>query len=335
MADKTRNIVSTSRKQLVDEIVEAMGKGDLFWNRPWNKAMCMPQNPVSNVRYARGNRVRLMYEAVRHEWSDPRFVTFTQASKNGWKVKKGEHGFFCEKWIYHKLEERINPKTGEKEKVLVELTHPRVSYFYVFNASQIEGIPELPAASISQDEEEMIDTLIRASPCPIKEVAQTEAYYLPDEDYIVTPPRGAFGSINDYIKTLCHEMIHATGAPGRLGRDQGGHFGSETYAREELRAELGATFLAASLGLPTDGTHMTNHAAYIKHWMASCSKDPNELFMAASDAEKAADYIIKNMEKNLQIEDDSPKQNTEQTGGLNDNEQEQNKQHSKSNHRGL
>ena len=57
-----------------------------------------------------------------------------------------------------------------------------------------------------------------------------------------------------YTHTALHELGHATGHPSRLNRltlvDHKG-FGSETYAREELRAEIAAMMTGEQLGVAT------------------------------------------------------------------------------------
>jgi len=60
---------------------------------------------------------------------------------------------------------------------------------------------------------------------------------------------------------------HWVGAASRLGRDLSGSFGSKSYAREELVAEMAGAFVCASLGIaPT-----VRHADYIGSWLELCS----------------------------------------------------------------
>ena len=67
-----------------------------------------------------------------------------------------------------------------------------------------------------------------------------------------------------------------------------GRFGSESYAAEELVAELGAAFLTAELGM--DGTHL-QHASYLDGWLRVLKLDKRAIFTAASMATKAATYL--------------------------------------------
>ncbi|ATW02108.1 antirestriction protein [Sphingorhabdus sp. YGSMI21] len=81
---------------------------------------------------------------------------------------------------------------------------------------------------------------------------------------------------------------HWTGHKTRLGRDQSGGFGTALYAREELCAELASAFLCAALGIvPT-----VRHADYLGSWLAVLRQDNRAIFKAASQASKAADYLL-------------------------------------------
>ena len=134
------DIVMDERKKLVEKIIENMENGDIIFKKGWDVSLLRPQNPVSEVMYLGGNRLKLMNEAIENNYKDPRWVTFAQAKANGWNVKKGEKGTRCEKWIFTKTvkEKDENGNITEKEE---KLDKPFPTYFTVFNAEQIEGIP--------------------------------------------------------------------------------------------------------------------------------------------------------------------------------------------------
>ena len=61
------------------------------------------------------------------------------------------------------------------------------------------------------------------------------------------------------------------------------------FARhEELVAEIGACMLCATLGLVPD---FDQSAAYVKGWLEALANDSRMIFRAASDAQKAIDFI--------------------------------------------
>lgn len=64
--------------------------------------------------------------------------------------------------------------------------------------------------------------------------------------------------------------------------------GKEAYAFEELVAEIGAAFLCAHCGLPA----RLEHASYISSWLDALRRDKRLIFVAASAAQKAADYVL-------------------------------------------
>jgi antirestriction protein ArdC len=65
-------------------------------------------------------------------------------------------------------------------------------------------------------------------------------------------------------------------------------FGSQSYAAEELIAELGAAFLCAEFGF--DGSDVRN-AGYIASWIGLLKADKRAFFTACSQASKAAEYL--------------------------------------------
>ena len=96
----------------------------------------------------------------------------------------------------------------------------------------------------------------------------------------------------EYYSTLFHELVHSTGHSTRLDRFKDAlpaHFGSQSYSKEELVAEMGAAFLCGSSGI-VDRV-IDNSAAYIASWTRRLKKDPKLVVMAAAQAQKAADYI--------------------------------------------
>lgn len=290
------DIIMEDRKKLVEKLIKNMENGDLIFKKGWNISMLRPQNPISDVIYQGGNRLRLMAAAIEKEYDDPRWMTFKQAKEKGYKVKKGEKGILCEKWIFTKKVKEKDPETGKMVEVEKELDKPIPAYFTVFNGKQVDGIPpykdevKLEKNQIS----EIINDVIKTSECPIKEIAQDRAYYSPTKDEIILPLRSSFKSEENFLATALHEMGHSTGHESRLNREQKNFFGTEKYAREELVAELCSVFTQARLNLKLEGEHFNNHTAYLNSWIKALKNDSNELFRAAAEAEKAADRLYNN-----------------------------------------
>ena len=103
-----------------------------------------------------------------------------------------------------------------------------------------------------------------------------------------------FKNINEYYSTTFHELTHSTGHKNRLNRLQTGAvaaFGSETYSKEELVAEIGSASLMNMLGIETPKT-FRNSAAYIQSWLKVLRNDNKFIVSASSKAEKAVNYIM-------------------------------------------
>ena len=84
---------------------------------------------------------------------------------------------------------------------------------------------------------------------------------------------------------------HWTGHASRLDRNLKNRFGSAAYAAEELIAEMGSAFLCADLGIASEVRE--DHTAYLACWLDVMKADSRAIFAAASQAQRAADYLHK------------------------------------------
>ena len=298
------DIIKENRKEVAEKVIKMMEEGYFFNNPSWNKLAFRPCNPSTNVVYRGGNKIRLMNEAIENKYTDPRWMTFNQISKNGYNLQKGSKGVLCEKWIFDKVEKIKNHETGEVEEIRTPLEQPRVRYFKVFNAKDIDGLPKLEKKELTDKETlDIVDRMIRSSQCKISEIAQDGAFYIPSKDEICLPLRESFKDEIAFSKVCLHEMSHSTGHSSRLDR---GMFSSDkysqTYAKEELRAEIGALFTEKELNLNLKTEHYEDHANYLNHYIKLFKEDPNELFRACTDADKIGDLLIRNYEKQLVLE---------------------------------
>ena len=175
----------------------------------------------------------------------------------------------------------------EKEN---EFSIRRYNYI-VFNADLIEGIEKnndvIKEKIISND---YISNIIKNIGVKYQEKGE-QAYYDILADEVVIPPSNTFKSTYAYYSTQLHEIAHSTGHHTRLNRDMSGEFRSEMYAKEELRAEIGSSFLMQKLGLEYDERHLNNHKAYVRGWLDIIKNKPQELFLAISDANKIVSYL--------------------------------------------
>lgn len=293
MAKKTAiEILQDERNKTTSQFVEALKKDGLKFIKQWSE-VDSPTNGTTGNKYHGGNAIKLYMDILKNGYNDTRYITKKQAEKEGWKIKDKEKGIMCEKWIFTKKEKKFNEKTGKEEEQEVKLKKPVANYFILYNANQIEGIPELKLKEKSTPIlAEIITKLELSSRCEINNFAQNEAYYSPAEDNIVLPTFKQFNSEHDYISTLIHEMAHSTGHESRLNRElASGNDNIESYAREELRAEISSVFLQKEIGINITGEHFNNHEAYIASWIKALENDPNEIYRAGAEAEKITDYL--------------------------------------------
>lgn len=92
-----------------------------------------------------------------------------------------------------------------------------------------------------------------------------------------------------YYSTALHELGHWTGHDSRLNRDLSSPFGTDGYAKEELRAEIASFMLSCELGIDFDPT---NHGAYVNSWCRNLTEEPKEIFKASADAVKIKNFVM-------------------------------------------
>ena len=291
------------REQIANEFIEALQRDTIPWHKDWC-GIGAPYNGATGRGYRGLNYFWLAYVAMEKGYSDPRWCTFHQAKDKGWKVNKGEKGTRIEFWSLYDTEKKCKLTPAQVDQLRKALppdefedrVKPISSVFTVFNGDQLDGIPELPKLEQTMfSTDELIaarDKLLANMQLELREGGE-RAYYSPTEDYVHMPKIEQFGSAYGYMSTFLHESAHASGAVHRLNRDLTGKFGSESYAKEELRAEIASAFTASVTGISYEQSpQMENHAAYIQSWIKVLENNPNELFAAIKDASKISDYLI-------------------------------------------
>ena len=294
------------RKLVVEQLASAMEQDGPDWTKSWSPRGGAPRNPFTGTVYAGGNFWALTAQMRSRGYTDPRFCTFKAAQKMGWHVRRGERACSVEYWapVDRKDDDRAEDDDQERsDYVVLKKMHK------VFNFEQIEGAPPLEEQGEVDGGRayEVADALIDSSRCGVEESPGEEAYYSPALDEVHVPLREQFRSPEAFVSTLLHEMAHSTSVP--LHREIHGYFeGEEAYAKEELVAELSATFSAATLGfgysysdgLDKDTEEYKNHVAYLKHWAGHLREQPDALFKAASAAQEATDFIIERYDDEAQ-----------------------------------
>ena len=277
---------------VTNRIIAALESGTPPWVHPWQSSAgsLLPLN-LSSGRHYRGINV-LLLNMVQYSRGYPlnRWMTYTQARALGAQVRKGESGtevvFFKMHEFGANSADQSIPDQEPDRKVI-----PLIRSFTVFNAAQIEGLPEalIPTPKPVQDWQacEAAEAILATSGADIQ-YGGSRAFYCPSSDHIQLPNRGDFSSVADFSRVALHEMTHWSGHPNRCDRPLLGRQHIEAYAMEELVAEMGSAFLTDHCGL----SGALQHASYIESWLQALRNDKRLIFTAASQAQKAADFLL-------------------------------------------
>ena len=289
------------RDQVVDTLIDQIAAGTAPWQKPWEPGnVRVPAfNPATGKPYRGMNQIWLEAQG----FADPRWTTYRQSQANGYQVRKGEKGTQIEYWQWSDRRPMTDNSgapilndDGKQRYQEVRLERPKVFHAVVFNGSQIDGLEPFIGQEPNFNPVERAEQVLSDLNVPIFHDQRDRAFYQPGADEIHMPPKGLFKGQYEYYATALHEGGHSTGHHSRLARE-GGPFGSESYAREELRAEIASFMTTTELGL---GHYPERHASYIEGWMTAIKEDRNVLFQAARDAEVIKTWIME-PEKRLEL----------------------------------
>lgn len=282
-------------ESVTKEIIAGIENENLTWEQVWSPQNA-PKNYASDRPYLGFNALWLAWVTIHKKFSKPYFLTFNQAKQLGGNVKKDERG---SKVVFWKISKFVKGQTttedGQDQDIFGRKFTPFI--WTVFNVDQIEGIDfsfndeELKVFSPIEACESIISGF---QTCPAILHEGNDAYYSPSRDLINMPAKESFKGDEQYYSVLFHEMIHSTGHGSRLGRFSERPalvgFGSVEYSKEELIAEMGASYLNAIAGIKD--ANFKNSLAYLKGWLKPLQDDPKMLIYAAQKAHKAANYIL-------------------------------------------
>ena len=280
---------STSHRNVyqivTEQIIRQLEQGVAPWRKPWRTEL--PVNLVSGKPY-RGLNVFLLGS---QGYGSRYWLTFNQAAKLGGHIRKGERSSLVTFW--HMGDEKITRDADGNERKSKPFL---LRYYRVFNVEQTEGITDklgLTGASPRVADLGHCEAIVSGMPNPPRREQSSRAWYQPSIDTVGMPSKSLFSSGEEYYSTLFHELTHSTGHGTRVGREgieQLNTFGSESYSKEELVAEMGAAMLCGLTGLAPKT--LENSAAYLQSWLSVLKSDWRMVVTAASAAQKAVDYIL-------------------------------------------
>jgi antirestriction protein ArdC len=280
-------------QEITEKIIAELEGGRLPWVQPWGTSavqapLAMPRNAATERRYSGINVLILWGAVIQHGFPGQSWLTFRQALSLGGNVRKGERGttvVFADRFVPDQERARARVQGDEPNSI------PFLKRFTVFNVAQCDGLagdlvtvpPPVRDGLILPK----VEALIRASGADLR-LGGDKAFYSPALDYIQVPRPDAYFEPINWHRTALHELGHWSGAATRLGRDLSGSYGSKSYAREELVAEMTAAFTCATLGI----TPTVRHADYIGSWLEVLREDDRAIVRAASAASKASEFLL-------------------------------------------
>ena len=263
------------------------------------------QNCVSKHTYSGINQLMLQYLRNKYNYSFNKWMTFKQLSTLGGRIQKGSKSAM----IVYKSHLYLDADTGKNITSFVlqminsgqsieHLDYQKRGYlksYLVFNISQIDNLPdefykieELEKLT-EFEKDERAEYLIKSTGADINYSARNVAHYCPNTDMINMPERKQFVSKEAFYSVIFHEISHFSGHKSRLNRNLNNEFSNSNYAFEELISELSSAYINAYLGFES---RITNNVDYIKSWLSVMKNDKKFIVSAASQAQKASNYIL-------------------------------------------
>jgi len=288
MSDLHTDIYQT----VTNKIIAALETGTPPWVRPWKgEADPYPINAETRRVYRGINFLSLQLEAQLCGYTRNCWMTYRQATERGAHVQRGARGVPIVFWRLRKMNSTAEtepwPVTNDVEERII----PLIRYFTVFNIAQIDGLPgeqSAPEPSVpAWASEDAAETVIHQSGADIR-YGGFQAFYQASDDFVQIPSQSSFVDASSFYATALHELCHWTGHSTRLGRQLTTRFGNEAYAMEELIAEMGSAFLCAH----TRVNGQLQHASYIQNWLKVLRHDKRAIFVAATKAQNAADFLL-------------------------------------------
>jgi antirestriction protein ArdC len=289
-------------------VLDGLQKKGLQWFKTW-AGNDGPFNYATGRRYNGLNIFWLNCVCQSNGWEFNEWMTLKQAAKLGGKIAKGTEStavWYYQISYYHEPTQKwyndLQLKKAKIKRSQCSKTNWTLRYFNVFNIDQVEGLEpkglketDIVTGEPNKDADALVKSYLAANK-PLKLThGPGGAYFQLSSDKINMPKAKDFIDHDSYHKTLFHEMAHSTGTKDRLNRAtllEVNKWGDNTYAKEELVAEISAMYLSGFLGLnPKDSDE--NSQAYLNGWVKNLKGKKKELVSAMTQAAKVVEFIKK------------------------------------------
>lgn len=316
---KNDKVIAAIAPAFTELMIQKMQNLKSDWQKPWIETVKGCPRNLTGRLYSGGNMLLLLLKTEMEGYKAPIFLTFNQAKAEQINVRKGERSFPVYFWYRYAVpKDPESKKKGMPYEEYMKLDSEQrkeyrilflLRFYTVFNIDQTdlaEKQPERYLKLISDFTPKIvtdgfacpeIDAMIGGGKwlCPVSIQDSNKAFYTPSLDRIICPLKSQFPEGTRFYSILLHEIAHSTGHETRLKRDFSGEFGSPSYAREELIAELTSALCGALYGIAA--TPREENAAYLENWLGALNEKPEYLFDVLIDANKAATMIADRIEE--------------------------------------
>lgn len=209
------HIISKFKTEITGLVIEAVKENRAPWQveqRPENA----PHNPITGIFYTGINQIVLL---LVNEGQDPRWVTYYEAKKKNWQVRKGSRGIRVTFW-----KPLIDLDTEEELGTSIQ------RIYTVFNALQIDGMESYEAPAPVESKSEATGyyiELIRRELSDSKDsavfkqlVSELGALFLMSQLGLIYRPvrRDDNEELLSYLRRTPEGIFHAAGTANRLAR---------------------------------------------------------------------------------------------------------------------
>lgn len=285
-------------KMVTDKVIEMLKQGIIPWHKPWKYSGGAVDESQMAINYVTRRPYSLVNQWLLMEPGE--YLSRKQIIDLGGNIKRGAKARFVVFFTQVPFTKK-NEVTGEEEIK----TYPYLRYYNVFHIKDTEGIESKIKPGKPRKVKEQ--TMCAEADAAIVEYVESQktlrfvndkpsdrAYYCRTDDTVVVPMRSQYSEMAEYYSTTFHELTHSTMTETRCDRvkkETISFFGSKSYSREELVAEMGAAMLCSNFAVATEKA-FRNSVAYLQSWIKELANDPKAIVVAAGKAEKAVRFIL-------------------------------------------
>ena len=302
--DKQQERTERYHKEFAAQLIEQVKKGTAPWQKPWKVGERIgSRNLASGQLYSGSNTIRLMVVAADRGYSDSRWATYGQIQAAGDQIRKGERGTHILSFktiaALPSKTSKANPsriKTGSKSTGTRNC--PALSPASIPSSTSSRRATSSLSRGRNRPRPGRLTNGRRRLSTPLASPSSTSRETAPTTRSAATrlsfPKRASFHPPTTTTRRRCTSWATpaaipaaSTATPSSRAIKDG--FGSEAYAREELRAEISAMMTGDRLGT---GHDPSRGAAYVSSWVEVLDKNPQEIVNASAEAQRMSNYLI-------------------------------------------